>query len=98
MYLSAKGFGARSTARTNAGVHQELIDHKKSDKNDIIPWGIKHLKYVADGAVTQLSWKDSSYYIFISNMNCGVNNVYTKRRRPNKIATYAKTAYQPFGD
>ena len=50
-YLLAEGFGARGTARTNAGVHQELIHHKKSDKNDVIPWGTKHLKYVAEGAV-----------------------------------------------
>ena len=98
VYLSAKGFGARGTARTNAGVHQELIDHKKSDKNDTIPWGTKHLKYVADGAVTQLGWKDSSYCIFMSNMDCGIDTVYTKRRRPNETATYAKTARQPFGD
>ena len=98
MYLSAKGFGARGTARTNAGVHQDLIDHKKSDKNDTIPWGTKHLRYVADGAVTQLSWKDSSYCIFMSNMDYGVDTVYTKRRRPNETATCAKTARQPFRD
>ena len=98
MYLSAEGFGARGTARTNAGVHQELIDHKKSDKNDTIPWGTKHLRYMADGAVTQLSWKDSSYCVFMSNMDCGVDTVYTKRRRPNETATCAKTACQLFGD
>ena len=55
MYLLAKGFGARGIIRINAGVHQDLIDYKKSDKNNIIPWGIKHLKYVADGVVTQLN-------------------------------------------
>ena len=51
VYLSAEGFGARRTARTNSGIHQELLNYKKSDKNDVIPWGIRHLKYVADGAV-----------------------------------------------
>ena len=35
-YLAAEGYGARGTARSNAGVHQELIDFKKSDKNDVI--------------------------------------------------------------
>ena len=34
--LSAKGFGAYSTARTNTGVYQELIDYKKSNKNNTI--------------------------------------------------------------
>ena len=37
VYLLAEGFDARGTARTNAGIHQELIDHKKSDKNNVIP-------------------------------------------------------------
>ena len=32
----------------------------------------------------------------MSNMDCGVNTVVTKRRYPNKIATCAKTAHQPF--
>ena len=97
-YLSAEGFGARGTARTNAGVHQELIKHKKSDRNDIIPWGTKHLKYVAEGAVAQLGWKDSAYCIFMSNMDSGIDTVVTKRRRPNETATCAKTARVPFGD
>ena len=54
VYLLAEGFGTRGTTRTNANVYQELIDHKKSDKNDTIPWGTKHLRYIADRAVTQL--------------------------------------------
>ena len=54
VYLSAKGFDARGTTRTNADVHQELIDHKKSDKNDTILWGTKHLRYMINRVVTQL--------------------------------------------
>ena len=54
VYLSAEGFGACGTARTNTGVHQDLINYKKSDKNDTILWGTKHLRYMADGVVTQL--------------------------------------------
>ena len=98
MYLSAKGFGARDTTKTNAGVHQDLIDHKKLDKNNTILWGTKHLRYIINRAVTQLNSKDSSYYIFILNINYGVNTIYTKRRRPNKITIYTKTTHQPFED
>ena len=98
MYLLAEGFGARGTARMNAGVHQDLINYKKSDKNDIIPWGTTHLRYVAEGAVAQMGWKDSCYCLFMSNMDSGVDTVITKRRRPNEIATCAKTARIPFGD
>ena len=32
VYLLAEGFGACGTMRTNAGIYQELIDYKKSDK------------------------------------------------------------------
>ena len=96
MYLSAEGFAARGTIRTNSGIHQELLDYKKLDKNNIILWGIRHLKYVADGAVAQLGWKDSYYCLFMSNMDCGVDTVVTKKRRPNKTAICAKTARQLF--
>ena len=37
VYLLAEGFGARGTARINSGIHQKLLNHKKSDKNNIIP-------------------------------------------------------------
>ena len=55
VYFSAEGFGACDTTRTNVGVHQDLIDHKKSDKNNTILWGTKHLRYIVNRAVTQLS-------------------------------------------
>ena len=34
----------------------------------------------------------------MSNMDCGVDTVITKRRRPNKTTTCAKTARRAFGD
>ena len=54
IYLSAEGFGAHGTTRINAGVYQDLINFKKSDTNNIIPWGTRHLRYIIDGVVTQL--------------------------------------------
>ena len=98
VYLSAEGFGARETTRTNTGVHQDLINFKKSDTNDIIPWGTRHLRYITDGAVTQLGWKDSCYCLFMSNMDCGVDTVITGRKRPNETTTCAKTALVPFSN
>ena len=98
-YLSQQGYGARGTARINSGIHQDLINLKKSDSNDTIPWGTKHLRLVAEGAVVQLSWKDTgAFCLFMSNMDCGVDTVITKRRRPNETATCAKTARKAFGD
>ena len=49
--------------------------------------------------MTQLGWKDTdAFYLFMSNMDCGVDTIITKRRRPNKTATYAKIARRAFDD
>ena len=99
-YLRSKGFGARGTARINAGIYKDLLEIKKSDEKDIIPWGATHIRYVADGTVAQIGWKDPSYCLFMSNMDSvdDDNTVITKRRRPNETATCAKTARKPFED
>ena len=36
VYFLAEGFGARKTTKINTGIHQDLLDYKKSNKNDII--------------------------------------------------------------
>ena len=55
VYLSSIGYGARGTTRTNAGIHKDLLDFKKSDTKDTIPWGTKHWRLVADDKVVQIS-------------------------------------------
>ena len=98
-HLGSKGFGARGTARMNADIHKDLLKFKKSDeKKDIILWGTTHVRYVAEGEVVQIGWKDLSYCLFMSNMDPVDNTVTTKRRCPNEITTCAKIARKPFGD
>ena len=54
-YLGSKGFGARGTARINAGIHKDLLKYKKLDeKKDIILWGTTHVRYMAEGEVVQM--------------------------------------------
>ena len=48
--------------------------------------------------MVQLGWKDSAFCLFISNIDCGVDTIITKRRRPNETAVCAKTARRAFGD
>ena len=49
--------------------------------------------------MVHLEWKDTgAFYIFMSNMDCGVNTIITKRRRPNKTTIYAKIARRAFKD
>lgn len=83
-YLYDKGYGATGTARINAGIHVDLVEKKKSDKNDIIRWGTKDLKIVAERAIAQLGWKDNSYCLFLTNMDDPYTETETMRRRPNK--------------
>ena len=98
-YLSSIGYGARGTARSNAGIHKDLLEFKRSDTKDIIPWGTKHWRLVANGEIVQIGWKDTGgYCLFMSNMDSGVDTIITKRRCPNETATCAKTGRVPFGD
>ena len=98
-YLSSIGYDARGTARSNAGVHKDLLKFKQSDTKDVIPWGTKHWRLVANGDIVQIGWKDTGgYCLFMSNMDSGVDITITKRRHPNETATCAKTGRVPFGN
>ena len=99
MYLSSIGYGARGTARSSTGIHKDLLNFKKSDIKDVIPWGTKHWRLVASGDVVQIGWKDTGgYCLFMSNMDSGVDTITTKRRRLNETATCAITGHVPFGN
>ena len=50
-YLGSQGFGARGTARTNVGIYKDLLNIKRSDEKDKIEWGIRDIRYVANGTV-----------------------------------------------
>ena len=97
LLLAKLGYGARGTARTNAGMHVDLIKRKRSDINDTIPWGSLDRKVVAEGQITEIGWKDTGgYCLFMSNVVDGEEEVITKRRRPKETAVCAKTGRQPF--
>ena len=92
VYLSSIRYGARGTARTNAGIHKDLLKFKQSDTKDVNPWGTKHWRLVAKGKVVQVGWKDTGgYCLFMSNMDSGVDTIMTKRRRPNETTTFRNT-------
>ena len=99
LLLLKLGYGARGTARTNADIHIDLIKRKKSDAKDIIPWGSLDRRLVAEGKIVQIRWKDTvGYCLFMSNVDDGIKETTTKRRRPKETSTCAKTGRQPFGD
>ena len=99
VYLSAIGYGAQGTTRANSGIHVDLVQRKKLDnKNDSIPWGTKDIRYVADGKVSQLGWKDNVYSLFLSTMEDGTEDIETNCRRPNTSMKHAKLARKAFSD
>ena len=53
-YLLLIGYGAQETARSNTGVHKNLLKFKQSDTKNVIPWGTKHWRLVANGDIIQI--------------------------------------------
>ena len=77
----------------------DLINRKRSDIKDIIPWGSLDRKLVANGKIVEIGWKDTGgYCLFMSNVNDGIEETVTKYRRPKQTATCAKTGRILFGD
>ena len=98
-YLWEHDYGARGTANIKGGIHADLVSKKrKDDATDCIPWGMTEQKFVADGKVCQLMWKDNSLCLFLSNMEDGTETIMTKRHQPNTSMKHSKSARKPFGD
>ena len=98
-YLSAHNYGARGTANLRGGIHIDLATQRKADDTrDHIPWGTTEQRFVADGQVCQLMWKDNNCCLFMSNIEDGTETVITERHRPNLNMKHAKTARVPFGN
>ncbi|CZT42026.1 uncharacterized protein RSE6_01854 [Rhynchosporium secalis] len=52
-FARSQGFGVTGTCRTNSGIVKELLELKKSDKNDVIPWGQLWSYPTIDGAIDE---------------------------------------------
>jgi hypothetical protein len=96
-FLRSKGYGATGTCRTNSGVITELIDLKKKDKGDTIPWGTLRAMPTRSGKVIQVGWKDNALVLGMSTVIGGEGSVERQRRKPKSSSTSAKTARAPFG-
>lgn len=91
------GIGITGTCRDNSGIIQELLDLKKSDKNDIIPWGTTYSFPIESGKVCQIGWKDQAFVLMQSSVLSGDPKVLTIRKRPKETSSKAKTSRLPFG-
>jgi hypothetical protein len=98
LFARSRGIGLSGTCRDNGGVIQELLNLKKSDKKDIIPWGETHWFPTIDGKVCQIGWKDQAFVLMMSTVMTGELRVLRKRKRPKETSSKAKTARVPFAD
>jgi hypothetical protein len=97
-YARSLGIAITGTCRENGGVIQELLDLKKGDKKDVIPWGSTYSMPTQNGLVYYIRWKDQAFVLIISSAMSGDEKVLRLRKRPKETSSKAKTAREPFGD
>jgi hypothetical protein len=96
-YARSKGVAVTGTCRDTGGVIQELLDLKKKDKKDVIPWGETHSMYTSNGEVCHIRWKDQAFVLIMSSFMSGDQRIDRLRKRPKETSSKAKTARKPFG-
>ena len=67
-YARSKGISITGTCRTNSGIIQSLLDLKKSDKDDHIPWGQVYSFPTPNREVCHIGWKDQAFVLFMSSV------------------------------
>jgi hypothetical protein len=97
-YARSKGVAITGTCRDTGGVIKELLELKKKDKKDVIPWGETYSMYTPNGEVCHIGWKDQAFVLMMSSFMSGDPRVLRQRKRPKKTSSKAKTARVPFGD
>jgi hypothetical protein len=96
-YARSQGIAVTGTCKETGGVIQELLDLKKKDKKDVIPWGETYSMPTESGKVCQIGWKDQAFVLMMSSLMSGDEKVTRLRKRPKESSSKAKTARVPFG-
>jgi len=97
LYARSLSIGITGTCRDNSGIIQDLLDLKKSDKDDHIPWGETYSMPTLDGKVCHIGWKDQAFVLMMSSVMSGDAKVLSLRKRPKETSSKAKTSRIPFG-
>lgn len=95
-YARSQGIAVTGTCRTDGGVIQELLDLKKKDDKDVIPWGETYSMPIENGQVCHVGWKDQAFVLMMSSFMSGDQQVIRKRKRPKETSSKAKTSRIPF--
>jgi hypothetical protein len=74
-YAYIQGIIVTGTCRDIEGIIQELLDLKKQDKKDIIPWGTIYSFPMQNGKVCYIGWKDQAFVLIMSSALLGDEKV-----------------------
>lgn len=96
--LAQNGVGATGTCRSSSGVITQLIEFKKSDSKDTVPWGTFYALPTPSNRVLQTAWKDNAVVLAQTNVIPEGERVTRLRSRPKATSSKAKTSRVPFGD
>ncbi|KAJ3453257.1 hypothetical protein MRS44_017504 [Fusarium solani] len=85
--LRKQGYGATGTARTNSGIHEELVRDKNDDGK-------------VQKNVNQIAWKDNKLVLFLTTVFTGADDerVIRQRKKPSSKKSEAKPIRCFFGD
>ncbi|PVH69726.1 hypothetical protein DL98DRAFT_578195, partial [Cadophora sp. DSE1049] len=75
---------------------KDLLELKKSDKNDVIPWGTLYAFPTTDGKSQQIGWKDQAFVLFMTSVLSAEETIERNRKRPKETSSKAKTSRAVF--
>ena len=75
---------------------QELLDLKKKDDKDVIPWGETYSMPIENGQVCHVGWKDQAFVLMMSSIFSSDDKVVQLRKRLKETSFKAKTSRVPF--
>ncbi|KAG6979697.1 PiggyBac transposable element-derived protein 4 [Fusarium oxysporum f. sp. conglutinans] len=100
--LRNHGLGATGTARTNSGIHQELVQDRKDDGKVKKMYEFNTVKTIPtpDNQVNQIAWKDNKLVLFLTTVFTGADDerVLRQRKKPSSKKSEAKPIRRFFGD
>ena len=95
--LYDRGIGCSGTARTNSGVHLDLINLKKQFNHLNLSWGELISRVDATGHVCSIGWVDHGLVLFLTNAEDPTALIEVLRKKPSKTSSHANISRKPFG-
>jgi hypothetical protein len=98
IYCYGLHIGVTGTARAKAGVYVDIVEVHKTEKkkdNKEHKWGHKVVRYVENGHIAQMGWKDNAFTLFMSTVTDPYHEIPKLRTCPGPTSSKAVTARAP---